>query len=112
MSHRKTLTPKHRLNSMLMYEVEDSWRIGYELYYVGEQHLTDGLMGKDYVTMGFMIQKIWDKFSIYANFENFTDRRQTRFDTIYTGSISNPEFRDIYAPLDGFVANAGIILKF
>ncbi|WP_286528085.1 TonB-dependent receptor [Duncaniella freteri] len=112
MNHRKTLTPKHRLNSMLMYEVEDSWRIGYELYYVGEQHLTDGLMGKDYVTMGFMIQKIWDKFSIYANFENFTDRRQTRFDTIYTGSISNPEFRDIYAPLDGFVANAGIILKF
>ncbi len=49
---------------MLMYEVEDSWRIGYELYYVGEQHLTDGLMGKDYVTMGFMIQKIWDKFSV------------------------------------------------
>lgn len=111
-SHRKTLTPKHRLNSMLMYEIEDSWRVGYELYYVGKQHLTDGLMGKDYVTMGFMIQKIWDKFSIYANFENFTDRRQTRFDTIYTGSVASPQFRDIYAPLDGFVANAGIILKF
>ena len=69
-------------------------------------------MGKDYVTLGFMIQKIWDRFSIYANFENFTDRRQTRFDTIYTGSVTNPEFRDIYAPLDGFVANAGVILKF
>lgn len=110
--YAKTLTPKHRLNSMLMYEIEDSWRIGYELYYVGKQHLTDGLMGKDYVTMGFMIQKIWDRFSIYANFENFTDRRQTRFDTIYTGSVTNPEFRDIYAPLDGFVANAGVILKF
>ncbi len=110
--HAKTLTPKHRLNSMLMYEIEDSWRVGYELYYVGKQHLTDGLMGKDYVTMGFMIQKIWDRFSIYANFENFTDRRQTRFDTIYTGSVTNPEFRDIYAPLDGFVANAGVILKF
>lgn len=111
-SHTKTLTPKHRLNSMLMYEIEDSWRVGYELYYVGKQHLTDGLMGKDYVTMGFMIQKIWDKISVYANFENFTDRRQTRFDTIYTGSVTNPEFRDIYAPLDGFVANAGVILKF
>ena len=36
----------------------------------------------------------------------------TRFDTIYTGSVTNPEFRDIYAPLDGFVANAGVILKF
>ena len=111
-SRVKTLTPKLRLNSMLMYEIEDSWRVGYELYYVGRQHLTDGLMGKDYVTMGFMIQKIWDKISVYANFENFTDRRQTRFDTIYTGSVTNPEFRDIYAPLDGFVANAGVILKF
>ncbi|WP_300631922.1 TonB-dependent receptor [uncultured Duncaniella sp.] len=111
-SHKKTLTPQHRVNSMLMYEIEDSWRVGYELYYVGKQHLTDGLMGKDYVTMGFMIQKIWEHISVYANFENFTDRRQTRFDTIYTGSVTNPEFRDIYAPLDGFVANAGIILKF
>lgn len=111
-TRHKTLTPKHRLNSMIMYEIEDSWRIGYELYYVGKQTLTDGLVGKDYVTMGFMIQKIWEKISIYANFENFTDRKQTRFDTIYTGSITNPEFRDIYAPLDGFVANAGIIFKF
>ncbi|MDE6813291.1 MAG: TonB-dependent receptor, partial [Duncaniella sp.] len=111
-SHTKTLTPKHRVNSMLMYEIEDSWRIGYELYYVGRQHLTDGLVAKDYVTMGFMIQKIWEKFSVYVNFENFTDRRQTRFDTIYTGSFTQPEFRDIYAPLDGFVANAGVILKF
>lgn len=111
-TRQKTLTPKHRLNSMIMYEIEDSWRIGYELYYVGRQTLTDGLVGKDYVTMGFMIQKIWEHISIYVNFENFTDRRQTRFDTIYTGSLTNPEFRDIYAPLDGFVANAGIIFKF
>ena len=96
---------------MLMYEVEDEWRVGYELYYVGKQRLTDGMIAKDYVTMGLMVQKIWDKFSLYVNFENFTDRRQTRFDTIYTGSITDPQFRDIYAPLDGFVANAGIILK-
>ncbi|MDE6568582.1 MAG: TonB-dependent receptor, partial [Lachnospiraceae bacterium] len=108
---KKTLTPRHRLNSMIMYEIEDSWRIGYELYYVGKQYLTDGMVAKDYVTMGFMIQKIWDKISVYANFENFTDRRQPRFDTIYTGSMTSPVFRDIYAPLDGFVANAGIILK-
>ena len=111
MTSTKTLTPKHQVNSMLMYEVEDEWRVGYELYYVGNQRLTDGMIAKDYVTMGLMVQKIWDKFSLYVNFENFTDRRQTRFDTIYTGSITDPQFRDIYAPLDGFVANAGIILK-
>lgn len=106
------LTPKHRLNSILMYEVEDEWKIGLEAYYFSPQKLGDGLKGKQYVVCGVMIEKIWERFSVYANFENFTDRRQTRFDTIYTGSISNPAFRDIYAPLDGFVMNAGIKLKF
>ena len=110
-SRPKTLTPKHRINAVLMYEIEDSWKVGYECYYVGRQTLTDGLVGKDYVTMGIMVQKIWEKISIYANFENFTDCRQTRFDTIYTGTVAHPQFRDIYAPLDGFVANAGVILK-
>ena len=52
-----------------------------------------------------------EKFSIYANFENFTDTRQTRFGSIYTGTITNPNFRDIYAPLDGFIINAGVKLK-
>lgn len=94
-----------------MYEVEDKWKIGLEAYYTGKQKLNDGRTGKDYLICGLMMQRIWEKFSIYANFENFTDRRQTRFDTIHTGSMTNPEFRDIYAPLDGFVLNTGIIIK-
>ena len=55
-----------------------------------------------------MAEKIWNKFSVYINFENFLDTRQTRFDTIYTGSVNDPIFRDIYAPLDGFVINGGV----
>jgi iron complex outermembrane receptor protein len=58
-----------------------------------------------------MIEKIWSGFSVFINFENITDTRQTRFDTIYTGSIDSPSFRDIYAPLDGFVVNGGLKLK-
>ena len=37
--------------------------------------------------------------------------RQTNFGTIYTGPLNNPVFKDIYAPLDGFVVNAGIKIK-
>ena len=55
-----------------------------------------------------MAEKIWERFSLYVNFENFLDTRQTRFGNIYTGTISNPIFKDIYAPLDGFVINGGI----
>ena len=105
------LTPKHRINSVLMYEIEDKWKVGLEAYYFSPQKLNDGTMGKDYVICGLMAEKIWERFSLYANFENFLDTRQTRFDSIYTGTISNPVFKDIYAPLDGFVVNLGIKLK-
>ncbi|HEY9221758.1 MAG TPA: hypothetical protein VIO43_09315 [Lutibacter sp.] len=30
---------------------------------------------------------------------------------IYTGTITNPTFRDIYAPVDGFVVNGGLKLN-
>lgn len=105
------LTPKHRINSVLMYEIEDKWKVGLEAYYFSPQKMNNGTTGKDYWTCGFMAEKIWERFSLYANFENFLDTRQTRFDSIYTGTISNPVFKDIYAPLDGFVVNLGIKLK-
>ena len=105
------LTPKHRINSVLMYEIEDKWKIGLEAYYFSPQKLNDGTTGNDYWTCGFMAEKIWERFSLYINFENFFDTRQTRFDNIYTGTITNPVFKDIYAPLDGFVINGGIKFK-
>ena len=105
------LTARHRLNNVLMYEVEEKWRIGLEAYYFSKQKLTDNTFGEDYWICGLMIEKMWEPFSLFLNFENFLDSRQTRFDTIYTGSISNPVFRDIYAPLDGFVINGGVKLN-
>jgi len=105
------LTARHRLNNVLMYEVEEKWKLGAEAYYYSKQKLSDGNTGKDYLIFGFMAERLWDKFSLYINFENFTDTRQTRFDSIYTGTSSNPVFREIYAPLDGFVVNGGIKIR-
>lgn len=105
------LTAKHRLNNVLMYEVEDKWKAGLEAYYYSPQKLNDGATGREYWIFGFMVEKLWENFSVYANFENFTDTRQTKFGSIYTGTINNPVFKDIYAPLDGFVVNAGIKIK-
>jgi len=105
------LTPRHRLNNVLLYEVEEKWKIGLEAYYFSKQKLSDGATGRSYWITGFMAEKLWKKFSLYINFENFSDTRQTKFDTIYTGTIDHPNFRDIYAPLDGFVVNGGIKLR-
>lgn len=104
------LVSKHRLNNVLMYELEESLKIGLEGYYFSEQQLSDGSTGQSYWIFGLMMEKLWDDFSIFLNFENFTDTRQTRFDSIFTGSVNNPEFRDIYAPVDGFVVNGGFKL--
>ena len=105
------LTAKHRLNNVLMYEQEGKLKIGLEAYYFSPQRLSDGTTGKPYWINGLMAEKLWKKFSVFINFENFLDTRQTRFDTIYKGSITNPVFRDIYAPVDGFVVNGGVKIK-
>lgn len=105
------LVATHRLNNVLMYEVEETWKIGLEAYYFSPQKLNDGLTGQEYWIFGLMMERLWEDFSIFLNFENFTDTRQTRFDSIFTGSVSNPQFRDIYAPVDGFVINGGIKIK-
>jgi len=105
------LVAKHRLNNVLMYEIEEKLKIGLEAYYFSPQKLNDGALGKQYWICGLMAERMWEYFSLFINFENFLDTRQTRFDTIYTGSITNPVFRDIYAPVDGFVVNGGVKIR-
>ncbi len=52
--------------------------------------------------------QIWECF---RNFENFTDRRQSRFSPLVMPPHDNPEFPEIYAPTDGFIFSVGIIIK-
>ncbi|MFN3759525.1 MAG: TonB-dependent receptor domain-containing protein [Algoriphagus aquaeductus] len=102
------LVAKHRLKNVLMYEKHENFRIGLEGYYFSPQQLNDGKVGQAYWIMGLMGEKyVGEHFSFFLNFENMLDTRQTAFDTIFTGSLSNPTFRDIYAPVDGFVINGG-----
>ncbi|NCV87199.1 MAG: hypothetical protein EBW14_15315 [Oxalobacteraceae bacterium] len=106
------LTAKHRLNNVLMYEIEDKLKIGVEAYYFGKQWLSDGSEGRSYWITGLMAEKLWEKLSLFINFENISDTRQTKFGPIFTGSISNPLFKEIYAPVDGFVINGGVKINF
>jgi iron complex outermembrane receptor protein len=105
------LTARHRLNNVLMYEIEDKLKLGVEAYYFSAQQLGDGAKGKPYWITGFMAEKLWEQFSLFINFENFTDTRQSKFGPIYSGTINNPVFSDIYAPVEGFVVNGGIKIR-
>lgn len=105
------LTARHRLNNVLMYEIEEKLKLGVEAYYFSKQRLSDGRFGKPYWITGFMAEKLWEKWSLFINFENFTDTRQSKFDRVFIGSVIDPIFSDIYAPLDGFVVNGGIKIR-
>ncbi|TCD00723.1 TonB-dependent receptor [Pedobacter frigidisoli] len=105
------LTPKHRLSFDATYEIEGSFRFGAESFYTGSQLLSNGTIGRKFITFGLLAQKMWKHLDVFVNAENLTDLRQTRWENIYTGSIANPKFRDIYSPLDGAVINAGVRVK-
>lgn len=107
---QKPLTAKHNVGSVVMYETE-KWRIGYETYYTGKQFLSNGTATDDFVIMGLLIQKHLKWGSPFINFENFTDRRQDRFSSEVSPPHENPTFNEIYAPTDGFIFSAGIIIR-
>ncbi len=101
------LTANHRLNTNIMYEIEGKLRLAYEAFYVGSQYLSDGELTRDYWVMGLSVERKFEHFSLFLNGENFLDSRQTRYEPIYTGTIQNPQFREIYSPIDGFIFNGG-----
>jgi len=107
---QKPLTAKHNAGSVLMYE-SDKWRIGYETFYTGKQFLSNGTETTDFVTMGLLLMRNFKFGSAFVNFENFTDRRQSRFSPLVLPPHENPEFPKIYAPTDGFIFSVGIIIK-
>ena len=107
---QKPLTAKHNAGSVLMYE-SDKWRIGYETYYIGKQFLSNGTETTDFVTMGLLVMRNFKLGSVFVNFENFTDRRQSRFTPLVLPPHENPVFPEIYAPTDGFIFSVGLIIK-
>lgn len=105
------LTAKHRINANLLYEYEETLRLAFEVFYVGQQYLSTGELTRDYWVMGVSAEKKFEHFSLFVNAENFLDSRQTRYDPIYTGTIQNPQFKEIYSPIDGFIFNGGFRIR-
>ena len=105
------LSAKHHLNFDFMYELHEKLRIGYELYYTGPQYLSDNEKVRDYWVTGISSEYKFKHFSLFINFENFTDTRQSRWDNLYTGTIQNPTFKEVYTPTEGFIFNGGFKIK-
>jgi len=109
---QKPLTPKHNIGTVLVYEEHGKWRIGLEAYYAGEQFRSDYTVTDDYWLAGVMLLRKFKNISFYLNFENLTDTRQSRFETINLSTAQNPESLEVWAPMDGFITNGGVIFEF
>ena len=105
------LTAQNRINFDVTYEKENSFRVGFEAFYTGTQMLHDGSTAKDFLILGFLFQKTWKKIDFFINTENFTDSRQTKWDALYSGTVTHPVFKDVYTALEGAVANMGVRIK-
>ncbi len=102
------LTPQQKLNLTFTYELEGSWRTGLEAFYTGRQYLENQTLTRDYWTMGFMLEKMFQHVSIIGNVENLLDVRQTRYETMVNPPYDTPDFQPVYMPLDGIVANLAV----
>ncbi len=106
------LLPKNKLNLALIYEKEGDLKLGFEGYFTGNQYLTNGAETNSFWEIGFMAEKTFRKyFSVFVNFENITDVRQSRYKRVVNGSNINPVFDEIWTHLEGFTFNGGIKIK-
>jgi iron complex outermembrane receptor protein len=111
------LTPDHVASLNILWENEERGRIGLEVYYTGRQALDENpyrAQGRDYVLFGLLGEKRFGSVRVFLNLENIGNVRQTHFDPLLRPSRA-PDGRwtvDAWAPLDGFVANAGVRVSF
>lgn len=111
------LTPRHTAGVVAMWEQHGRGRIGLEAYYTGTQSL-DGnpyrRTGRPYVELGALGEITLGKVSLFLNLENILDIRQTGYHpmTLPQRAPDGQWTVDAWAPLEGFVVNGGVRLRF
>jgi iron complex outermembrane receptor protein len=113
-----SLTPRHSLGIVGMWEREGAARIGVECYYTGEQRLENNPYrdrSRPYVIVGAMGERRVSKHvKLFVNLENLGNVRQTRWDPLLlpARNVDGRWTVDAWAPLDGRVINGGVRLNF
>ena len=99
------LSAKSKFAAVISNEFSEKFRACIEASYTGRQYLDDGTKTPGYLIAAGMIRYDIKNISLVLNCENIFDYRQTRKESIVFGSITNPSFKQIWAPVDGRVVN-------
>lgn len=106
-----SLTPKSKLNLVLLLEKHKNYKLGLEGYFTDRQRLDDGRTTPSWWELGFFAEKTFGAVSVYINFENFTDTRQNKFENVVTPPHESPGFAQVFTHTEGFIVNGGVKLR-
>lgn len=102
-------TPRNRVAATALYEEEGNFRIGLEASYTGYQYRDDNSKTSGYLFVAAMAEKKFGpKWSLVLNCENLLNIKQSNYESLYTGPISNPTFKTLWAPIDGRIINLSL----
>jgi iron complex outermembrane receptor protein len=109
------LVPRHQAGVVTSYEREGVMRAGLEVYYTGMQFLENDpyrFKSKPYFYIGALAERAFGSAKLFVNAENLLDVRQTDWDPLVRPFMGDGGrwTNDVWAPLDGFVLNAGVRL--
>jgi outer membrane receptor for ferrienterochelin and colicins len=111
------LLNRHRVGGDLMLERPGVYRIGIEGIYYGRQALDDDdpyrRQSKPYVYIMAIAMRQFGPLEVVANFENLLNVRQTDYQPLVrpTPTTGGRWTTDVWAPLEGFMANVAVRLR-
>jgi iron complex outermembrane receptor protein/outer membrane receptor for ferrienterochelin and colicins len=106
------LTPNNRFATVIAKEVSKKLRFGIEGSYTGSQYRYDATKTPGYLFVATMVgYNMNSHLTIILNCENLLDYRQSKRETLYEGSMLDPQFKPLWAPIDGRAVNLSLRLK-
>jgi len=106
------LTPKNRFATVIARNISEKFRFGLEGSYTGSQFRENDTKTPGYLFIAAMVgYNITSHINLVLNCENLLDYRQSKHESLYEGSTINPQFKPLWAPIDGRVVNLSFRLK-
>lgn len=107
------LIPRHRIGGDLMLEKPGVYRAGLEGIWYGSQRLDDDpyrARSRPYLYVMFIAARQFESVELVANFENLLNIRQTDYAPLVrpTAGTGGRWTTDVWAPLEGFLANVAV----
>jgi outer membrane receptor for ferrienterochelin and colicins len=106
------LIARDKFAAVIFYEFTPRFKASIEASHIGRQYLEEGRRTPGYFIAATMMRYDWKIFSLVLNCENLFDYRQSRQESLIDGgTLQDPHFRELWAPIEGRVANLSVRVR-